>query len=83
MDPVAGLLVVDVLAGLLLVAAGFWLMWERRPDDPTYTPQHTAGAVQSELERAVSDSHRKLRRSPAPWAPPPETSRDVNPLGDF
>jgi len=69
-DPVVVLSVTVVAAGSLLVAAGAALWRERQPDDPDYTPAHARGHVRDELERAVSDDRRALRRHPAPWAAP-------------
>jgi uncharacterized iron-regulated membrane protein len=66
----AGLIVIDLVAGVLLVVVGIALWRERRPDDPGYTPKHNARAVRDELQRAVNESHRRLRRSPAPWSQP-------------
>jgi predicted small integral membrane protein len=66
----AGLIVIDLAAGVLLVVVGIALWRERRPDDPGYTPAHVRGHVRDELERALSDDRRALRRHPAPWAAP-------------
>lgn len=76
MDPVTVLFAVDVLAGILLVAAGIALAHERRPDDPTYRPRHIRPADDG-IERALTASHRQLRRrSLAPWAPIPVQATD-------
>jgi len=68
----AGLIVVDFVAGVLLVAVGIAYWRELRPDDPGYMPKHNARAVRDELQRAVNESHRRLRRSPAPWSQTPK-----------
>lgn len=62
-----------VFALLVETALILWLTW---PDH--YQPLHLAGPA-DDLQRAITDTRRALRRHPAPWSPSAKRHSDATP----